>query len=141
MRNVLITFMALTAAGLAQAAAQKLAPELRNLKTESRVDVIVQFRHTPTQAQHRKLLKRGGQLKDNLDIVRAAHYSISAKELEALSNDPDIEFISGDQDVKVTANSLYTGNPDYGWRTVGADLATNVFGLDGSGIGTALTRV
>jgi hypothetical protein len=50
MRNALITFMALTAAGLAQAAAQKLAPELRNLKAESRVDVIIQFRQTPTQA-------------------------------------------------------------------------------------------
>src|ERR1700686_4052442 len=138
MRNALITFMAFAMAGLADASAHKLAPELRDLKAESQVDVIVQFRQTPTQAHHRKLLERGGQLKHNLDIVRAAHYSISAEQLDDLSNDPDIEFISPDRAVTATGNSLYTGAPDYGWRTVGADVATNVFGLDGSGIGIAL---
>ena len=28
--------------------------------------------------------------------------------------------------------------PDYGWEAVGANLATSVFGLDGSGIGIAI---
>jgi hypothetical protein len=138
MRNAIIIFVALAGASLAHGAADKLAPELRDLKPESKVDVIVKYRQTPTAAQHRKLLERGGELKHNLDIVRAAHYSISAKQLDDLSNDPDIEFISPDRAVTAAGNALYTGNPDYGWRTVGADLATSVFGLDGSGIGIAL---
>jgi len=49
-----------------------------------------------------------------------------------------VEFISPDRAVSATASAAYTGNPDCGWRTVGADLATNTFGLDGTGIGIAL---
>jgi hypothetical protein len=28
---------------------------------------------------------------------------------------------------------IYTGSPDYGWKTVGADLAKTVFSVDGTG--------
>jgi len=93
---------------------------------------------TRTRRDHRRVLERGGQLKRNLDIIRAAHYSVPARQIEALSKDPDVEFISPDRAVFSTATPVYTGNPDYGWRTAGADLATSVFGVDGTGVGIAM---
>jgi serine protease AprX len=137
-RPIVITLLTLWTANLGHAASDKLAPELQNLRSEDSVDVIVQYRQVPTEAHHRRILERGGELKHTLDIIRGAHYSISASQLEVLSNDPDVEFVSPDRTLTATANPLYTGSPDYGWRTVGADLAGSVFGLDGSGVGIAL---
>ena len=123
---------------MGQASGDKLAAELQNVDDlDASVDVIVQYKHAPTEAHHRRVSERGGQLQRRLNIIRAAHYSISARQLEALSKDPDVEFISPDRVVFATADAVYTGNPDYGWRTVGADLATSVFGLDGTGVGIA----
>jgi len=122
----------------AHGAGRKLDPELKDLTSDQTIDVIVQYRSAPTAADHHRVLARGGQLKHNLDIIRAAHYSLPAKQLQALSEDPHVEFIAPDRAVKATGNSAYMGPPDYGWEAVSANLATSVFGLDGSGIGIAL---
>jgi hypothetical protein len=122
--------------------AGKLDPELKDLSSDQAVDVIVQFKSAPTEAQHRRVLAHGGQLKETLDIIRAAHCAVPANHLEALSAEPDVEFIAPDRKVKATGNASganeYTGSPDYGWETVGANLATSVSGLNGTGIGIAL---
>ncbi|MBV9770509.1 MAG: S8 family peptidase, partial [Bryobacterales bacterium] len=154
----------------AYGAERKLDPSLENLNSDRTVDVIVEFRQVPTEADHNRILARHGQLKHNLDIIKAAHYSVPASELEAISNDPDVEFIAPDRTVHAAgaptppappapptpptpapapapptpagpagpAATIFTGNPDYGWRTVGADLATTVDGLSGIGVGVAL---
>src|ERR1700726_2965885 len=135
MRLMIVSVIAIWTASFGQGAEQKIAEELRNKAPDEMVDVIVQFRHPATDAHHRRMLERGAQLKHNLDIIQAAHYSLSAKRLEAISEDPDVEFISPDRAIQATA---YTGNPDYGWRTVGADMGTSVFNVDGHGIGVAV---
>lgn len=101
--------------------------------------MIIQFKQAPTPRNHARESAAGGELKRNLDIIRGAHYTISAGQLKKLSDDPDVRFISPDRVVHATAAApVYSGNPDYGWRTVGADLATSVFGVDGTGVGIAL---
>ena len=141
-KAILITILT---AGFSQAAAHKLSDELRNIAPETSVDVIVQYRHTPTATNHSKVSALGGEFKRNLEVIRAAHYSIPGKQLEALSEDPDVEFIWPDRKVFATWNrwgigdtAIYTGNPDYGWRTVGADVATSSFGVNGTGEGIAV---
>ena len=120
----------------------KLSPELQGLAGDAGVDVIVKYRQAPTPAHHSRITARGGELKQSLDIIRAAHYSVPAGELEALSNDPDVESISPDHQVFATWKPvfpvMYTGKPDYGYKTVGADLAKAVFGVDGTGVGIAM---
>src|SRR5579871_1385539 len=134
MRFVRTILIAFSIVGLQ--AESKLSPELVGIAPESRVDVIVQYQKPPTRAHEARVVARGGEFKRGLEIIHAAHYSVAAKQLEALSRDPDVEFVSPDHPVFSTA--VYTGKPDYGWRTVGADLATSVFGADGSGIGIAM---
>jgi serine protease AprX len=120
-------------------AQSKFSPELENVESAGAIDVIVQYRQNPTDVQHQRVLSRGGELRRELSVIHAAHYSIPARELDALASDPDVEYISPDRAVTATTDKkVYIGNPDYGWRTVGADLASSVFGLDGSGIGIAL---
>jgi len=140
MRLLVIT--GLVIAGVSQGAEHKLSQELRHLNSDELVDVIVQYHQTPTAAHHKDIASRGGELKHELEIIRAAHYSIPAREIEALSNDPDVEFISPDRAVYATwkpvFTTIYNGKPDYGWKTVGADLAKSVFGLDGAGVGVAV---
>jgi len=114
------------------------SPELTNIIPNGTVDVIVVYRQAPTTVHHNRVAALGGELKRTLDFIRAAHYSIPPSQLELLSNDPDVEFVAPDRPVFSTANAMYTGNPDYGWRTTGADIATNVFGVDGTGVGIAM---
>ena len=137
MRRHLAVCLALSAAAHVATAQSKLAPELTETTAGTTIDVIVQYRDTPA-LHHQRVLDRGGRLKTELGVIRAAHYALPASEIEALANDPDIEYISPDHVVTSTSTNLYTGSPDHGWQSVGADLATNVFGLDGTGVGIAL---
>ncbi len=134
-RAILITFLI---AGICIAGGEKISPDLQNIASDGLADVIIQYHQAPTTAHHQRVAAIGGELRRSLDVIRAAHYRIPANQLEALSDDPDVEFISPDRTVFSTGNSTYTGKPDYGWRTVGADLATSVFGVDGTGVGIAM---
>ena len=136
LRNSSLLFVSSFNAGYG--AGPKLDPALKDLNSNQSVEVIVQFRSAPTDANISGYWPEVDNSRHNLDIIRAAHYSLPANQLEALSNDPDVEFIAPDRAVKATGNSAYTGPPDYGWEAVGANLATSVFGLDGTGIGIAL---
>jgi hypothetical protein len=78
MRLTISIFMALSTVGLGQAANQKLSPELQGIAPDASVDVIVKYRQAPTLAQHSRIMARGGEFKQSLDIIRAAHYSIRA---------------------------------------------------------------
>ena len=140
-RTTTAVLLAVSAAGL-NASDHKLSPELANVAPDASVDVIVKYRQAPTPAHHSRIMARGGEFKQSLDIIRAAHYSIPGGQLEALSNDPDVESISPDHPVYATwkpvSSVIYTGNPDFGYKTVGADLAKTVFGVDGTGVGIAM---
>src|SRR6266851_428927 len=134
-RIALLTLITLLAAGLsfADGNKHKLSNDLDALKGRhdgATVDVIIQFNQTPTDAHHQKVQNKGGVLKTNLDFIKGAHYSVPVESLDALADDPDVAYISPDREV--------SGSLDYVTSAVGAPIAWNVYGLDGSGVGVAV---
>src|SRR6185369_5155500 len=107
----------------------KLAPDLAQIGPQSKVDVIIQFATPPGNAQHARIMQRGGLLKTDLDLVKAAAYSLPAAALDALADDPEIVYISPDREV--------TPALDYANATVGAPIALQ-YGWDGTGVGIAV---
>ena len=50
----------LSLVSLAYAGGPKISPDLRMLDPDSTVDVIVQYKHAPTAAHHKKIADKGG---------------------------------------------------------------------------------
>src|SRR6266700_7650028 len=130
-RLALSLLLVLLTAGLsfADGKKHKLSKDLDALKgghNGATVDVIIQFNQTPTAAHHQKVQDKGGVLKTNLDFIKAGHYSVPTGALDDLANDPDVAYISPDREV--------SGSLDYVTSAVGAPIAWNVYGLDGSGV-------
>src|SRR6266849_10784125 len=133
-RLALLTLITLVVAGLCLADGKhKLSKDLEALKggnSGATVDVIIQFKQTPSDAHHQKVQNKGGVLKTKLDIIKGAHYSVPVESLDALADDPDVVYISPDRPVE--------GSLDYVTAAVNAPIAWNIYGLDGSGIGIAI---
>ena len=72
---------------------------------------------------------KGGKWKQDLALINAGLCSIAAKDLDALADDPDVDYITPDREVR--------GSLDYAVPTVGADIASS-YGWDGTGIGVAI---
>ena len=123
----LITLLAMTSFPLA--AQPKMDPELAKLDKDATVDVIVQYRTPPTEGQHGKTSRWGGQLKRRLDLIKGAQYSVTPEALEQLAADPNVAYITPDRPVQAML--------DYATPTVYADIARQN-GYDGSGITVAL---
>lgn len=111
----------------------KVAQDLDNVDPESRVDVIVQYRQAPTVARHQRMRAAGGLRKRSLHLIQGASYSVSASELENLSNDPEVLFVSRDNPVHAAA----TPTLDYFRETVNSAIA-NANTWKGTGIGVAV---
>jgi serine protease AprX len=107
----------------------KLAPDLQKLDPNAVVDVIVQYKDTPTEAHHQKVRHVGGLLHRRLEVIKGGHYSIPVAGLQELANDPDIEFISPDREVM--------GLLDLTGSAVNAGAAAT-YKVDGTGIGVAI---
>src|SRR6266446_1893362 len=133
-RLALFALITLLAAGLSLADGKhKVSKDLDALKgghDGATVDVIIQFNQTPTDAHHQKVQNKGGVLKTKLDFIKSAHYSVPVEALDDLASDPDVAYISPDREV--------SGSLDYVTSAVGAPIAWNVYGLDGSGVGVAV---
>ena len=67
----------------------KVARDLQGLPAGTSVDVIVQFRHSPTARDHQKVWARGGKLRAELKAAKAGAYTMPAGAVEDLANDPD----------------------------------------------------
>src|SRR6266700_5743715 len=134
-RLALLALVTLLVAGLsfADGKKHKLSKDLDAFKggpSGITVDVIIQFNQVPTAAHHQRVQNKGGVLKTNLDFIKGAHYSVPVESLDDLANDPDVAYISPDREVR--------GSLDYVTTAVGANVAWNVYGLDGTGIGVAI---
>src|SRR2546425_12155236 len=137
-RLVLLALITLLAAGLSLADGNKykLSQDLESLKGRGKgatIDVIVQYKVTPTDAQHLRVQGRGGALKRKLDVIKGAHYSVPVESLQTLADDPDIAYISLNRPVSHTSTSTL----DYAPETVNAPVAWQQGGLDGTGVGVA----
>ncbi len=133
-RFALVVLITLLVAGLCLADGNKpkLSKDLEALKggpSGGTVDVIIQFKQTPSDAQHQKVQNKGGVLKTKLDVIKGAHYSVPVESLDALADDPDVAYISPDRPVKdlldLTAAAV---NAKAAWQS----------GFDGTGIGVAV---
>ena len=112
------------------AANPKIAKDFPVTEPGKTVDVIVQFRQVPAEAQHAKVRGRGGELKHELSASKASAYSLPAEALESLADDPDVTYISPDRPVRGASF-------EYAAPSVSADLAWKA-GWDGRGIGVAI---
>src|SRR5216117_528954 len=138
-RLVLLALITLLAAGLSLADGNKhkLSKDVDALQSGANgatVDVIIQFSHVPTDAQHGKVQAKGGALKRKLDVIKGAHYSVPVESLQTLADDPDIAYISLNRPVSHTSTSTL----DYTPETVNAPVAWQQWGLDGTGVGVAV---
>ena len=89
----------LLAGSLAYAGHPKLARDLDTADPNSTVNVIVQFKDAPTEQNQQRMRTRGARHRTRLASVNGGMYTVSVRDLEALANDPDVEFISPDREV------------------------------------------
>ena len=125
MTLIRITTVLLAIASFSTAGDLKLSPELVNLNADAMVNVIAQFRVPPTEAHHQRIVQGGGMLKRALDLINGALYSVPAGELERISSDPDITYITADRSVRAME--------DHKTSAVYADIARQN-GYDGTGV-------
>jgi serine protease AprX len=124
-----VTGLILSAAvPLSWAGTEKLSPELQHHGSGD-VEVIIQYRATPTEAQHSKVTSRGGRVLHSFEHVRAGHYMVPGSALDDLTADPDITWISPNRSLKGMLNVTAA--------TVHSD-AVNTQGYTGTGIGVAV---
>src|SRR5207247_2095413 len=94
-----LSIVLLLTATLGFADKHKLAKDLSNVPPDQQVDVIVHYTRQPQAADHDKVAKKGGKLKQALDIVNSAAYSIPGSALADLESNPDVDYISPDRPV------------------------------------------
>jgi serine protease AprX len=122
-------FAVFSAMGQSTSQVQKLSAELAAKDPFAQVNVIVQWKHKPTEANQLKVLSRGGLIRQRYSAITAGAYSMSAAAIQELANDPDVEYIAPDRPVHAKL--------DYTAAAVNAAAAWSS-NLTGSGIGIAL---
>jgi hypothetical protein len=81
-----------------------LLPSLQSARADQEVDVIVQYKVTPTEKHQKRAEAPGGRLQGRMEHVKAAHYRISAAQLKALAGDPDVAYVSSNRPLKGALN-------------------------------------
>ncbi|HTT18940.1 MAG TPA: S8 family serine peptidase, partial [Candidatus Sulfotelmatobacter sp.] len=112
----------------------KFSRDLNYSHPNQMVDVIVQYRVTPTSAHYAKMASRGGLVKAKLHGIRAAAFRIPASAIPLLEKDPDILYVSPDRPVQLHSIADYEPYT----ATVMATAAAQQYALDGTGIGVAV---
>jgi len=129
MKSLLSIAVLILSASFAFAQRPKISPDLGGINPKSKVNVIVQFKHVPTEAHHRKVRNLGGALMRRLDLVKGAMYTVPASMLATLANDPEVAYISRDRKLH--------GKLDLTAAAVNAAAAWQS-SYDGSGFGVAI---
>jgi serine protease AprX len=107
----------------------KLARDLDISDPRSSIDVIVQFAVPPDGQSHERMSRRGGRLKTELGVIRAALYTVTTDHLADIAEDPDVVYISPDREVRATLDTVDpTLNVPLAWQ----------YGFDGTGVGVAV---
>ena len=127
----LVCASAMAILGIAFAGEPKLAPDLQELSglRASGMRVIVQFKTPPLERDHNKIHAKGGHRLASLNQKGAALYQVDSKNLSAIAEDENVDYITPDRPVHPML--------DYTAATVGAQIAWQA-GLDGTGVGVAI---
>ena len=126
MKRVLLLLAAMSLSAFADDS--KISPDLKG-KGGDAVEVIVQFTTTPTDKHKAKIANHGGEVKSVLHSVKAFAASVPTAKLAALSDDPEVRYISPNRQLKPHLDNTVAA--------VNAQIAWN-YGLDGSGIGVVV---
>jgi serine protease AprX len=107
----------------------KLSHELASVDSNSEAKVIIQWKTAPDDTKHQRVKNHGGQLHSTLKSIKAGVYSVPGSSLNALSNDPDVLYISADRPLRGTLdNSVAAVRASAAWAA----------GWNGRGIGIAV---
>jgi serine protease AprX len=119
-------------ATLAFAGPRRISKDVQKQSAGQWVNVIVQYRVPPSQAHFAKVVVKGGTLRRSLPLINGGAFTVKGSSLVALSNDPDVAYISMDRVVRATATVT-----DFYDQAVLAPYAWSK-NLTGSGIGVAV---
>ena len=122
-------FLLIVATGCGWAAGRKVAPDLSRINPDQAVNVIVRYKMRPSARHHQAIERKGGHLRQNLDLVNSGSYTVSASGLQDLANDPDVEYVAPDRPVNATL--------DYANPAINANLALS-YGYNGEGVTVAV---
>src|SRR5579863_9476958 len=117
-------------AAFAWAGDARISPELRSLNSEARVEVIVQYKVTPTSTHHHQAAALGGSLLHKMESIRGAHYSIPASRIAELADNPDVAYVSPNRPLKAMFDQTTDGTVYSTWA--------NSIGFTGAGVGVAV---
>ena len=117
----------------------KLSADLSNfpVNPDGTVNVIIQFNQTPKAQHFADLAARGGRMSFLFDRINGAAYRIPVKALVWLQNHPDVAYVTPDRPNQVAWSGNGNG-PDDDIPAVMDDVASQQFGLDGTGVGVAI---
>src|SRR5580698_7318093 len=83
--------------------AGKIANDIDRRRPNDRIDVIVQFRVTPTAAHYQRMTARGAVVKTRLHSIKAAAFTLPVSALTKLEKDPDVLYVSPDRPVSLSS--------------------------------------
>ena len=124
--------MAFTCSATVISSAVTLSPELqseRAARLTDTLDVIVQYKVAPTEAHHQRVAALGGKLRDRMDRIKGAHYTLPKSALATLANDPDVAYITPNRPLKAMFDNITAGT---------VNSVTNGYSLGMTGVGIAL---
>jgi hypothetical protein len=126
----------MASSAIAWGGTEKLSPELMPEKTANKrasdgVEVIVQYKATPTEAHHQKVAALGGKLNHRMDFIKGAHYTVPVSALSSLASDPDVAYVTPNRPLKSMFDNITAG-------TVNSVTDGYSLGMTGVGIGIAL---
>src|SRR5713101_272161 len=110
-------------------AARKISPDLKGVKPEASVDVIVQFHQPPSAAD---LLGEDVNKKAELPLVKAELVTVKGANLSSLASHANVAYISPNRPLRGTLDHVVTA--------INADIAY-AHGWNGTGVGVATMRV
>ena len=103
--------------------------ELQGYNVPAELDVIIQYKQTPTSADHQRVIGKGGIHRNTFNSIRAGLYHVPASAVRELANDPNVAYISPDRTVHA--------HLDQAQATIGASAA-KTYGLTGAGVGVVV---
>ena len=140
-KRFLMLCAVILSASLAFAGSNKVASDLQDEMSaadpNATVDVIVQYVSKPGNTQFAKVLKKNGIVKNHLDVVNGAAFTVPVSLLSNLASDPNVAYITPDRTVQGTSNGNPTATLDYYDATTNATSGWQS-GYTGTGIGVAI---
>src|ERR1035437_1276957 len=127
--TIRLTLLIAGCAAALLAGSAKKSQDLEGVAPGQAVQVIVQYRNQPSQADVDHLAAKGGKIKWSHPSVRGISLTIPAASLDDVAADPNVTYVSVDRPLRSTM--------DYTVPTTGANLALS-YGYDGNGVTVAV---